>query len=97
MSDDDKRKFQRMLINCGINYTFKGQTETHTGAAVNISANGIMFECDQSLSPGAILKIMVPSDMPTSIMRAEIKVVRVEPSDSGSGYQVAGEILYKMK
>lgn len=95
MNEDEKREFQRMLINCGLDYALKGKKQVYRGTAVNLSANGILFECEHNIKPGSVLLIKVPNDMPTSIMRAEVRVVRVEPSLSGNGFQIAGEILYK--
>ncbi len=97
MDSDEKRNFQRMAIKCGLEYTFKGESECYSGSAVNLSGNGILFETEHSIKAGAIIKIKVPSDKPTSIFRAYVKIVRVSAAPNGSGFQVAGEVIKKVE
>ncbi len=97
MDSDEKRNFPRMTISCGLEYSFKGESEIFTGSAVNLSGNGILFETAHSVKPGAIIRIKVPSDKPTSIFRAYIKINRVNATAAGDGYRVAGEVIEKIE
>ena len=88
----EKRNFQRMTLDCTLEYRFSDDEEMRSGSVKNLSATGVMFVCDQSISPGTNLVItLTPENTITPPMTADIVITRCDPQEN-SDYLLAGEI-----
>ena len=88
----EKRNFQRMTLDCTLEYQFPNDDEVHCGTVKNLSATGIMFVSKQSIAEGTELLIkLTPENTITPPMSAEIVITRCDDHESG-GYLLAGEI-----
>ncbi len=96
MDSDEKRNFPRMIINCAMDFTLVDADNNCSGQAVNISSTGILFSSEQKLNMGDCINVTVPSNMPVNVLRAIIRIVRVEPNRDGPGYFFGGEIEKKL-
>jgi hypothetical protein len=90
----EKRDFQRMALDCSLEYSTADDDITYQGKVQNLSAKGILFLGDKELALGTKIKITVsPVHDITPPMVADVSVTRCDKHDDGS-YHVAGEILH---
>jgi hypothetical protein len=89
----EKRDFQRMALDCSLEYSISSDDKIYTGQINNLSAKGVLFKGDKSIALGVEVKITVsPVNDITPPMVADVCVTRCDKHDDGS-YYVAGEIL----
>jgi len=96
MESSDKRDFPRMKLKCSMEIIEQGSKNKSLAKALNISSTGILFESEVKLIEGDLIEVKVPADMPTSTLKAIVRINRVEVSDSASGFRVAGIIEQKL-
>jgi len=90
----EKRDFMRMAINCPVSYqpADSGLT-TKSGTCINLSANGILFQCDDRFPEGTVLDISVKPQLTISPpFNAKMKIVRVQHQSEDNSYSLAGTI-----
>jgi hypothetical protein len=89
----EKRDFQRMALDCSLEYRISSENTTYQGKIKNLSAKGVLFLGDKSIALGVQLQITVaPVNDITPPMVADVRVTRCDKHDDGN-YYVAGEIL----
>jgi hypothetical protein len=89
----EKRDFQRMALDCSLEYTTADDGKTYQGKVQNLSAKGILFQGDKEIALGVQIRITVsPVHDITPPMVADVSVTRCDKHDDGI-YHVAGEIL----
>ena len=59
VDSSDMRDFRRMSIECGVTFKKIDSGEVQTGIVTNLSASGVLIECDQQLAVGDELEINV--------------------------------------
>ena len=88
---DEKRDFQRMAIDCVLNFSRSGQADKFDGSVVNLSSKGILFTTTSSFNVGEELEIVLtPSNSLTPPMHATAQVSRV--NDNDTVFELACEI-----
>ncbi len=88
----EKRNFQRMTLDCSLEYQHADDDQFRCGTVKNLSATGVMFVAAESISVGSQLKIkLTPENTITPPMNADVVVSRCDPYDD-SQYLLAGEI-----
>ena len=94
MSDySEKRDFQRMALDCSLEYSISAEDKTYQGKIQNLSAKGVLFLGDKSIALGVQIQITVsPVNDITPPMVADVRVTRCDKHDDDN-YYVAGEIL----
>ncbi len=89
----EKRDFQRMAIDCSLEYRISSDDSSHQGQIKNLSGKGVLFLGDKPIALGVQLQITVaPVNDITPPMIADVRVTRCDKHDDGN-YYVAGEIL----
>lgn len=88
----EKRNFQRMTLDCNLEYWLKGSDDKHCGTVKNLSATGVLFIANQPIAVGSELKIVLtPENSVTPPMHADVVVSRCDQQGDDS-YLLAGEI-----
>lgn len=88
----EKRNHMRMSTDSSMTIKRDGSDETLEGICVNLSADGILFTCQQRFEPGSIIHINItPAKAVVQPLNAVIEVVRTQV-DSEKGYSIAGQI-----
>ena len=90
----EKRSFTRIDTDCSIGFcelnTIREGGQFH-GRCQNLSAGGILFNTDQDLSAGKLLRLEItPQQALLAPFRAIVKVVRSRKLGNAEHYQVAG-------
>lgn len=89
----EKRDFQRMALDCSLEYRFSADDKSYKGQIKNLSAKGVLFSGDESIALGVQIQITVtPVHDITPPMIADVRVTRCDKHEDGNFY-VAGEIL----
>jgi hypothetical protein len=89
----NQRTVRRIDIECPINYKNVNTTDFKQGTAKNISSKGVLFVTDEEFEVGTMMEIkIVPGDSSIPAHGAIIEVVRVNPTDSGKNFEIAGLI-----
>jgi hypothetical protein len=89
----EKRDFQRMALDCSLEYSISADDTTYQGQIKNLSAKGVLFQGDKAIALGVQIQITVsPVHDITPPMVADVLVTRCDKHDDGN-YYVAGEIL----
>lgn len=89
----EKRNFQRMALDCSLEYSIAADDKTYQGKIQNLSGKGVLFQGDKAIALGVQLQITVsPVNDITPPMVADVRVTRCDKHDDGN-YYVAGEIL----
>ncbi len=76
---DEKRDHRRMGVDCPMTFKVEGGSEVYQGIARDLSATGILIECDAEIPVGTRLEVNVTP--PKSIvppLNATVEVVRSE-------------------
>ena len=90
---DEKRDFIRMAADHVLQYQLQDSNERHQGICLNLSATGILFRTDQSLSAGTRLNVNItPQYAVVSPFDATVEVIRSQPNGSEGQFEVAGRI-----
>ncbi len=89
----EKRDFQRMVLDCSLEYRISAEDKIYQGKIQNLSAKGVLFQGDQSIALGVQIQITVsPVHDITPPMVADVRVTRCDKREDGN-YYVAGEII----
>ena len=89
----EKRRHVRMLMECPVIYGPAGSNERHQAICLDLSVSGIRFRSTEPVEPGAQLNVVVKTESRFwPPLLALVDVLRVEPMDAESGYDVAGRI-----
>jgi hypothetical protein len=88
----EKRDFQRMALDCSLEYRLFDDTEIYQGQIKNLSSKGVLFTGDKSIALGVQIQITIkPVHDITPPMVADVRITRCDKHDDGD-YYVAGEI-----
>lgn len=91
---ENKRDYFRMSMDCTLEFSQTGSSETYIGTCKNLSGQGVLFVTDQVVAVGAELAIKVASDRATvAPLEVRIEVLRVEATEDNKGYSIAGRVL----
>jgi c-di-GMP-binding flagellar brake protein YcgR len=90
---DEKRSFYRMSVDCHIEFSEEGSSETYKGDGKDLSADGVRFITDHELTEGQQLNVIVHPVIKTVVpLSAKAKVIRVV-KDESSGQYIVGVSL----
>ncbi len=93
MDYSEKRNFQRMALDCSMEYQSENESQTHQGKVINLSAKGVLFIATDEISAGEKLKLtLTPVHDITPPMLADIVVARCD-KQSEDEFQIAAEIV----
>jgi len=89
----EKRDFQRMAMDCSLQYKLSDSELVRQGQVINLSAKGILFIADGIIDLGSHVEIkLTPVNTITPPMSANTRVARCE--DLGDGrFNIAAEIV----
>lgn len=88
----EKRDFQRMTLDCALEYKIYNDDAVYRGAIKNLSATGLLFTTQKSIPLGLNLQVKLsPENNLTPPMSAEVKVTRCDKYQDGDNH-VACEI-----
>ena len=89
----EKRDFQRMAMDCSMEYQLSNDSKACEGKVVNLSAKGILFISSDEVQEGASINItLTPVNNITPPMSADILVIRCD-EESENEYKIAAEIV----
>jgi len=89
----EKRNYMRLTMDCPVSYQVVNTSNRRMGTCRNLSADGILFECDEKYPIGTRIKVNVSPTLSLSPpFSAVVKVVRVSADDEGDSYQLAGTL-----
>ena len=89
----EKRDFQRMAMDCTLQYSVADNAQKQQGKVINLSAKGILFIADDEIKPGANVEIkLTPVSKITPPMLASTRVARCEKHGEDE-YHIAAEIV----
>ena len=89
----EKRDFQRMAMDCSMEYQLSNDSKPCEGKVINLSAKGILFSSRYAVQAGDSLAIkLTPVNKITPPMSADILVARCD-QQSDNEYQIAAEIV----
>ena len=87
---EERRRFQRVNVDCRVEFHHHGSADVHQGRGMDLSATGIQFSTEQELEIGTMLELNVlPDRHITPPLSAVAEVLRVVPAKSGRRYEVA--------
>lgn len=90
----EKRNFKRVPMGCPANYQVMNTPIKKTGRCINISAGGVLLECDYRYPIGTKMNISVtPERSETPYFSAVMEVVRVKPAEGRAGFQLGGLLI----
>ena len=74
----EKRHFKRLNMNCAASYQVLNNPNRKMGTCINLSAGGLLLECDDAYPVGTKINVSVsPNPMQPPTFTALMKVVRV--------------------
>ena len=77
-SNNEKRNFLRMSIDCHLKYSVVGDDRDFEGTVINLSDKGILFTSSQKLEVGNLLTLVLTAGQTkTPPMHATVEVTRV--------------------
>ncbi len=89
----EKRDFQRMAMDCSLQFSVADSAQKLEGKVINLSAKGILFVAADEIAPGASVEIkLTPITNITPPMSASTIVARCEKHGDDE-YHVAAEIV----
>ena len=89
----EKRDFQRMAMDCSLQFSVADNPQKLEGEVINLSAKGILFVCADEITPGASVEIkLTPVSDITPPMTASTRVARCEKQGEDN-YHIAAEIV----
>ena len=75
----EKRDFQRMAMDCTMQFKLAESEQKFEGKVINLSAKGILFVAADEIAPGSIVEIkLTPVNNITPPMSANTTVARCE-------------------
>ena len=87
----EKRNYKRLLMNCPVSFQLMNSPNQKMGTCIDLSANGILFQCDDKYPVGTKINIQVSPELSISpAFSATMKVVRVETLAAKGGFRVGG-------
>lgn len=93
MDFSEKRDFQRMVLDCSMEYQLENGNEAKQARVINLSAKGVLFETSEALNTGDRVHIkLTPVNNITPPMSADTLVTRCDEV-AEENYQVAAEIV----
>ncbi len=93
MDFSEKRDFQRMAMDCSLQFKVSESAQSQTGKVLNLSAKGVLFISSEAIAPGSHVEIrLTPVSDITPPMSANTVVARCE-KQADDEYQVAAEIV----
>ncbi len=93
VNEAERREFQRLPLQCKIEYKQPGDQDILYGTGRNLSGSGISFTTDRAVTVGTELEIdVIPTTDKLQPLSALIKVVRMEPSPSARQFVIGGAI-----
>ncbi len=93
MDFSEKRDFQRMVLDCSMEYWLGDETDSSQGKVINLSAKGVLFEASKEVQPGDNIKItLTPVNDITPPMSADTLVTRCD-KQSDDVFQIAAQIV----
>jgi len=91
--NSEKRNFKRLEMDCPVSYQVVSSPNLKMGTCINLSATGILFECDDRYPVGTRIKISVSPQLEISpSFSAVLEVKRVIAGSSRETYQLAGTL-----
>lgn len=93
-SSMEKRNFRRLSMDCPISYQVMDTPTSKTGTCINLSAGGVLLECDYKYPVGTKMNISVTSR--SSVLpyfSAVMEVIRVKPVVGRGGFQLGGLLI----
>ena len=85
----EKRSFNRMQVDCVVEYRLPGGENMRQARGQNLSAGGVQFATEEEIAVGTPVEIVIsPEQKLTPPLEAMAEVVRVIPSSEG-GYIVS--------
>lgn len=92
LSNDEKRDYIRMDVDCDVTYKLANSDNIRTGRCTTLSGAGVSFIADQVFEPGLAMEIsIIPKNTITPPMTAFIEVVRSTKRDENQ-YEIAASI-----
>lgn len=89
VDSSDMRDFRRMSIDCGVTLKNLDSGTVYNGVATNLSATGVMIECDHALTVGDQLEInIVPAKTIVPPLNALVEIIRIGGGE-GKAYKMA--------
>ena len=89
----EKRNFKRLEMDCPVSYQLISSPNRKMGTCVNLSADGILFECDDKFPIGTRIRIIVSPKLSISpAFSATLEVKRVIAGSMRDHYQLAGTL-----
>ena len=87
----EKRNFRRLEMDCPVSYQLVTSPNRKMGTCINLSADGILFECDDQFPVGTKIKVIVSPKLNISpAFSATLEVTRVINGSMRDHYQLAG-------
>lgn len=89
----EKRRFIRMKMDCPVQFHEVDSEQVLTGTCVDLSASGVLVQCDQFYPLGTKLRIEVMPKLALSpSLTALIEIKRISPIPQSRSYRFAGVI-----
>lgn len=90
VDSSDMRDFRRMSIDCGLTFKKPDSDTVYSGIAKNLSATGVLIECDEPLTIGDQLEINIkPEKTITDPLNAVVEVIRIGEGRKNHAYELA--------
>lgn len=89
----EKRNFRRLDMDCPVSYQLVSSSNRKMGTCINLSADGICFECDDKFPIGSRINISVTPELNISpSFSAVLEVKRVIDNAQKESYLLAGTL-----
>lgn len=89
----EKRNFFRMDVGCPMQFRRQDDPTMLTGTVRDLSASGLGFVCQQELSEGAMIEVIIsPEKAIVPPLQAMAEVVRVS-AQGGDSYEIGVRIV----
>lgn len=81
---EEKRTFRRLALEMPIKYALTSKPDSYRPAKGNdLSASGMALICEEALTPGTTITLLIDSDSPEyPALKTEAQVHRVTPTDN---------------
>ena len=90
VDSSDMRDFRRMSIDCGVTLKNMDSGSVYNGVATNLSATGVMIECEHQLTVGDQLEINItPEKTIVPPLQAVVEIIRIGQGSEGKAYKMA--------
>ena len=93
MDYSEKRDFQRMALDCSLEYNLESEPKAYQGIVINLSAKGVLFIAEEAIEAGVNVNIkLTPVNDITPPMSAQAVVARCD-KHSENEFHIAAEIV----